>query len=188
MYRNAYCAACNAVDGVTADNLMCSGTFSPRPNIVQEDNKPLGSFSLTLVFDFDPTNGLVVGEHPPPECTAGQVYVPHENTCRAIACSSGFVVDGSDCIPEPSNFTAIVSGRFSDELTSKVIEKLNKEKLDLETKLTDKVVGILYTFNISNRNLHVVVAMGFYSQTFTITNSIHCNCDFSSLHNNESPC
>ena len=184
VYRNAYCAACNAVDGATADNLMCSKTFLPTPGS-EADKRPLGSFSLTLVFDFDPRKGLVVGEHPPPECTAAQVYVPHENTCRAITCSSGSILDGSDCIPELSNITAIVSGTFSDEPTSKIIDKLKKEKFDLETKLTDKVVGILYTFNISNRNLHAVVAMGYYRQTFTITNRIHCNCDFSSLQNDQ---
>ena len=184
VYRNAYCAACNVVDGANTDNLMCSVTYAPRPNIVEQD-RPLGSFSLTLVFDFDPRNGLVVGEHPTPECAAGEIYVPHEETCRAIACLSGFILDGSDCIPEPSNITAIISGTFSSEPTSKIIDKLNQEKLDLVTKLTDKVVGILYTFNITNRNLHVVVAMGFHSQTFTITNRIHCNCDFNSLYNDQ---
>ena len=99
VYRNAYCATCNAVDGATTDNLMCSVTFSQRPNIAEQD-RPLGSFSLTLVFDFDPRNGLVVGEHPPPECAAGQVFVPQEEACRAIVCSSGFILYGSDCIPE----------------------------------------------------------------------------------------
>ena len=147
--------------------------------------EPVVSFSLTLVFDFDPRNGLVVGKLPPPECAAEEVYVPQENVCRAITCSPGFVLDGSDCIPEPSNITAIVRGTFSDELTSKIIDKLNQEKFDLETKLMDKVVGILYTFNITYRNLNVAVTMEFYNQTFTITNRIHCNCDYAFLHNNQ---
>ena len=52
--------------------------------------------------------------------------------------------------------------------------------------MTDKVVGILYTFNITYQNLIVAVIMGFYNQTFTITNKIHCNCDFGPLHYNQS--
>ena len=143
------------------------------------------SFSLTLVFDFDPRNGLVVGKLPPPECAAEEVYVPHENICRAITCSSGFALDESACIPEPSNITAIVSGIFSHEPTSKIIDKLNEEKFDLKTKLMDRIVGILYTFNITYRNLNVAITMEFHNQTFTITNRIHCNCDYAFLHNNQ---
>ena len=183
VYRNAYCAACNAADGYTSNNLMCSGDFHRNPSV--ERPPPVVSFSLTLVFDFDPRNGLVVGKLPTPECAAEEVYVPQENICRAITCSPGFVLDEADCIPEPSNITAIVSGTFSDEPTSKIADKLNQEKFDLETKLTNKVVGILYSFNITYQNLIVAVTMGFYNQTFTITNRIHCNCDFSPLGNNQ---
>ena len=100
-------------------------------------------------------------------------------------CSSGFILDGSNCIPEPSNITAIVSGIFSKDPTSKIINKLNQEKFGLETKLTHKVVGILYTFNITYRNLNVAVTMEFYNRTFTITNRIHCNCDYAFLYNNQ---
>ena len=181
VYRNAYCAACNAADGATTDNLMCSGDFHRQPGIQRPP--PVVSFSLTLVFDFDPRNGLVVGKVPPPECAAEEVYVPHENVCRAIRCSSGFILDGSNCIPEPWNITAIVSGTFSSEPTSKIIDKLNQETFDLETKLTDRIVGILYTLNITSQNLIVAVTMGFYNRAFTITNRIHCNCDFSPLDN-----
>ena len=129
VYRNAYSAACNAADGATTDNLACSGVYWS-----ELDLGPVDSFSLTLVFDFDPRNGLVVGKLPPPECAAEEVYVPHENICRAIRCSFGFVLDESDCIREPSNITAIVSGTFSSEPTSKIIDKLNQGKFDLETK------------------------------------------------------
>ena len=184
VYRNAYCAACNAADGYTSNNLTCLVDFTgSRGN---PDLPPEVKFSLTLVFDFDPGKGLVFGKLPPPECAAEEIYVPHENICRPITCSSGFLLDESDCIPEPSNITAIVSGTFSHKPTSKIINKLNQEKFDLETKLTDKVVGILYTFNITYQNLIVAATMGFYNRTFAITNRIHCNCDFNPLGNNQS--
>ena len=58
-----------------ADNLMCSGDFHRYPSV--ERPPPVVSFSLILVFDFDPRNGLVVGELPPPECAA------EESICSA---------------------------------------------------------------------------------------------------------
>ena len=144
-------------------------------------NWPTGSFSLTLVFDFDPRKGLTVGKHEPPECPFGEVYVPNEDRCRPQSCPSGFVLDGSDCIPEPSNITAVVTGIFSVEPTIQIIETLHQDKSQLENNIQQNVVDILNTFNVTHNNLKVISNFNQENQVFKTENVIQCNCDYSSL-------
>ena len=92
VYRNPYCALCNGQTNSSTSGMSC-GMYFPIDNIMESKPMDPGSFSLTLVFDFDPRNGLTVGEHPPPECPIGEIFVPDEDACRPITCPSGFVAE-----------------------------------------------------------------------------------------------
>ena len=125
---------------------------------------------------------LVTQAQNPPECAVGETYVFHENTRGPIICPSGFILDGSECISELSNITGIVTGAFSQFVSSKMKHNLHLDHFLQETRLMDKICKILDTFNITYQNLNVTVDIKHDNKTFTITNRIHCNCDFSMLH------
>ena len=90
---------------------------------------------MTLVFDFDPRKGLTVGE----KCQDGEIYVQDEEACRVITCSSGFVLDGSDCVPEPSNITVLVTGTLQTELTIQIRNHLIQRQSQLESAIKEDV-------------------------------------------------
>ena len=158
VYRNPYCALCNAHAESTTSDLRCSEndvrSRGFRPNMGDY-------FSLTLVFDFDPRKGLTVGKHPPPECTVGEIYVPEEDACRPIKCGSGFVLDVSECIPESSNITAIITGTFSVEPTQQMIETLYQGKDDLQKSVEGDLGKTLESFGIIRKRFVVDTAMGY---------------------------
>ena len=176
-YRNQYCALCNEEE---AENLFCK---YPRrcagPGI---NFWPPGSFSLTLVFDFDPRKGLAVGQHPPPECATGEVYVPDEDACRPITCPSGFVLDGSNCIPEPSSIIVIVQGMLTMDLTSRILESAQLDKGQLDTTILPDVIKTLDEFNVTHNNPQVATQIDHTeSSGVEITSNIRCNCDYSTV-------
>ena len=140
---------------------------------------PMGSFPLTLMFDFDPRKGLTVGKHQPPECPIGEVYVQDEAICRTITCPSGFVLDGLDCIPEP--LMTIVTGTFSVEPTIQTIDTLYQNQNQLESNIHQDVVDIMDAFNIAHNNLQVISNSDHKNKGFKVENVIQCNCDYSSL-------
>ena len=154
---------------------MCPATF--------EDSWPTGSLSLTLVFDFDKRKGLKVGKHQPPECPIGEIFIPDEDDCRPVTCPSGFVLVGSDCIPEPSNITTFVTGMLGVEPTIKMIDTLNQNQNQLKNNIYKDVVEITDAFNITHNNLHVIPNFGIEIgiEIFKIQNVIQCNCDYISL-------
>ena len=180
IYKNPYCALCNAQANSTTSGLMCSE--NSRNNQMDAFIHNMGiHFSLTLVFDFDPRKGLTVGKHPPLECAPGEIYVPHEDACRPIKCLSGFVMDGSDCIPESSNITAIVTGTFSSKPTLKMIETLHQGKDDLQKSIKEDLRKTLESFNIIHRGFVVDTEMICEINEFKVLNKLKCNCDYTSL-------
>ena len=184
IYRNPYCALCNAHANPTTSDLTCGnlpnrGTQGDRPDLDYYD------FSLTLVFDFDPRKGLTVGRHSPPECAAGEIYVPDEDACRPIKCISGFVLDGSECIPESSNITAIITGTFSVEPTQQIIETLYQGKDDLQKSVEDGLGKTLESFGIIRKGFVVDTEMSYKNNEFKVLNVMACNCDYTSLFAND---
>ena len=187
VYRNVHCAVCNAQTRDTTDSLACGlliGNLGPQgfpeSETADRDFNP-GSFSLTLVFDFDPRDGLTIGEHPPPGCRTGEVYVPKEDRCRPITCPSGFVLDGSDCIPEPSNITAVVTGTFSVEPTVQMIDTLYQDQTHLETNIKNNAGKILDAFNVTYNELVLITKFHKKNNSLTTEVTIACNCNFQSL-------
>ena len=110
----------------------------------------------------------------PPGGVIGETHVLHENTCGPTTCPPGSVEDGSECISELSNITGIVTRAFSQDFSSKMKENIHLDDFHLEAKLTTKMCKILETFNVAYQNLNATVDIKYDSQTFAITNMIHC--------------
>ena len=180
VYRNPYCALCNAHADSTTSGLTCGDT-SPEHGIQGLRPDFDGSFSLTLVFDFDPRKGLTVGEHPPPECAPGEIYVPDEDACRPIKCVSGFVLDVSDCIPESSNITAIVTGTFTSKPTLQMVETLYQSQEDLQNSVEEDLVKTLESFDVIHKGFILDTEMTYENNELKVSNQLTCNCDYSSL-------
>ena len=146
-YKNIYCSICHA---------------SPTG----------GEIKLTNVTDLDRQNSSEVTKYPPLECAAGEIYVPDEDACQPITCPSGFILDGSDCIPEPSNITLTVSGRFSD-----VSLVFKKNKTELEKRIRQTVENVVNKINMTYYHLNVTTQIGESNDTVSVTIRIQCNCD-----------
>ena len=184
-YRNVYCAACNAEQGVTDKNLTCDWSVVRNPTIthmttpLQRDMK---DFSLTLVFDFDPGNGLTVR---PPECAAGKVFVPNENKCRPITCQSGFILDGSDCVPEPSTITAVLKGTLKKEPSAQMMATLYQDKTHLENNVKESTINTMDTFNVTHSDLEVTSSFQHINNSLRTEIILKCSCDFSVLYHED---
>ena len=180
VYRNVYCATCNAPRGTTTSNLVC-GARTPSD---RGEQKPQWRLSLTLLFDFDPRKGLTVGKYPPtppPQNGTGQVYVPYENIYRAKWCLPGLVTDGLDCIPEPSNITVTVSGTLSSELSPKLTTTLHQNMAHLEGKIREKLAILMDSFGVSHKNLRLFSHLELEKLKLVALNHIQCNCDYSPI-------
>ena len=178
VYRNPYCALCNAHANSTTSGLVCSKNLDYIEHDIPE---VMYDFSLTLVFDFDPRKGLTVGNHPPPECAVGEIYVPDEDACRPIKCISGFVLDVSECIPESTSIIAIVTGTFSVEPTQQIIETLYQGKDDLQKSVEDGLGETLESFGIIRKGFVVDTKMSYENKEFKALNKLMCHCDYTSL-------
>ena len=179
-YKNVYCALCNPEEGSFTSDLYCGfGKY-----IVGLQGYPVDiaeTISLTLVFDFDPRRGLTVGEHSDQECPIGELYVPDENACRTKTCRSGFFLDGSDCIPETSNITAIVTGTFNSEPTKQMMKSLDQDKTNLETNVKVDVTDIFNSFGITHDELNIQTQMEFNKDGLVVSNFIGCSCNYEAL-------
>ena len=179
IYKNVYCALCSRDQHTSAD-LYCGGLSSLRTDT--EPQRPgADTFSLTLVFDFDPSKGLTVGE----KCNDGEIYVPDEETCRVITCPSGLILDGSDCIPEPSNITVIVTGTLPTELSVEIRSSLKQRKSHLESAIQEDVESSMDSFEVTHEGLEVKTEFNFNKDKLTSSSVIGCTCDYNFLANDE---
>ena len=123
---------------------------------------------------FDLLNSSNATKHLPPECAAGEVYDPYEDACQPITCPSGFVLDGSDCIPEASNITLTVSGRLSH--VSLVFTMRNKT--ELEKRIRQTVENVMYKNNVTYHRMNVTTQISISDDNVSVTIRIQCNCDY----------
>ena len=129
------------------------------------------------MFDFDPSKGLTVGE----KCNDGEIFVPDEETCRAITCPSGFVLDGSDCVPEPSTITVTITGTLPRELSTQIRGFLMQRKSDLESAIQEDVMSTMDSYEVTHENLEVKTEFNFNQDKLTSLNVIGCACDYGFL-------
>ena len=179
-YRNVHCAVCNAEQGSTDMNLTCD--WPVMRDTTTHKQRDMRDFSLTLVFDFDPRKGLFVR---PPECATGKIFVPTENKCRTITCQSGFVLDGSDCVPEPSNITAVVRGELREEPSAQMMATLYQDKTHLESNIKQSTMNTMDSFNISHSDLGVTSSFQYINHSLRTEIALKCNCEFSLLYEDE---
>ena len=139
------------------------------------------SFSLTLVFDFDPRLGLTVGEHEYPDCPVGQKYNQLEGECRAIACPKGEVLEGNDCIPQPSTIIVEFEAVLESPINSTKQESLQEGTETLDSRLNTSAQVIFNQFNISRVNFEMQSDVEAEETRVKVTVNISCNCDYASL-------
>ncbi len=184
VFKNPHCAVCNGVQSSTTGDIVC-GIISDRN--FQESMKPFfpDSFSLTMVFDFDPRRGLTVGKHPPaPECNTREVYVPAENKCRLVSCPPGQVVDESEssCIPEPTNVTAVVTGTFRTEPSMRMMKAFNHNESRMEEDIAQVFSATLEYFNVTKAGVvNVDIHIERHNEELRVQSNILCNCDYRNL-------
>ena len=179
IYKNVYCALCSGDQYHTTADLYC-GFLNLRSDTAVE-RPGANTFSLTLVFDFDPNKGLTVGE----KCSEGEIYVPDEETCRAITCPSGYVLRGSDCIPEPSNITVTVTGTLETKLSVEIRNSLTQKQSHLESAIQEDVGSTIDSFEVTHEGLEVKTEFNFNQDKLTSSNVIGCTCDYNFLANDE---
>ncbi len=181
VYRNPSCAVCNAAQNSTTSGLVCA-VFTRNFEVNRFIPHQPGSFSLTLVFDFNPRRGLTVGRHTIPECDPGEVYVPNEDACRPILCRTGFVLDGSDCIPEPVNITTVVKGTLSSWAAVQDLDVSELKKDQLKEELHESFSVLLATHGIPiSGDVSVHSEVRRTEDGLLVSSNFECNCDYSSL-------
>ena len=179
IYKNVYCALCSGDHNYTTEDLYCGLNIGRGRPDRQPGNVP--TFSMTLVFDFDPRKGLTVGE----KCKVGQIYVPDEEACRAITCPPGFVLDGSDCIPEPSNITVLVTGTLQTELTIQMRNHLMQRQSQLESDIQEDVMSVMDSFDVTHEDVEVSTEFIFKQDQLASSNVIKTASDYSFLAEDE---
>ena len=132
------------------------------------------NITLTNVTNSDQQNSSTVTKHPPLECAAGEIYVQDEDECQPIMCAPGFILDGSDCIPEVSNITLTVSGKLSH--VSLVFTMRNKN--ELEKRIHRTVKSVMNKNNITHHHLNVTTRVSVSDDNVAVRTRIQCNCDY----------
>ncbi len=169
-YRNVYCALCSNNELVTSADLF------PGANIgMFLAARGVSSFSLTLVFDFDPTRGLAVGRHEPIECPQGEKYNYEEGACRKVTCPPGKILDLKtvECIQDISYIKVLLSTGFSGQTENVSTNLQNSEEL-----ATDTLSQLLLEESIGNMNFMLNISTTIKDQNVAALYFISCNCDF----------
>ena len=120
IYDNLYCALCA---GEIADTLTCA-------EIRHYDRAAAGrggQFSLSLLFDFDPSDGVTVGRR---ACSFGQKWIAASQECRLVTCPDDQRLVEETCLSTSLNVTLSVSLFFnSTKDLNAVTEKLESDNL-----------------------------------------------------------
>ena len=180
-FRNPYCALCSESTSYRIEDLGCSSKpcFSCRPGIYPQPN--LETFSLTVVFDFDPRRGLAIGEHAPLDCDPGEIYHPEEGVCRAIMCPTGLKLEGNTCVPDVSAIVVTLSGTIKNTETNDTENVAEKNKELLHSKLILVFTKTLQANFIDANQLHISILFNFDGNILETSITLNCYCDYSSV-------
>ena len=105
-YRNYYCALCSHEK---ESDLNCSNIRKRGFN----DGEKFRPFSLTVLFDFNPSNGLRVGVKARP-CPPNHALVASDQTCRLVGCPEDQRLLNNSCVQSQINATLLVVVTFDD--------------------------------------------------------------------------
>ena len=183
LYRNPYCALCNWVTNAMIEDLACSPKscfncalpppFFPLPNF--------HTFSLTVVFDFDPRRGLAIGEHAPLDCEPGEIYLPEEGVCRAITCPTGLTLEGSTCVPEVFAIVVTLIGTIKSTEINEILNLADKNKEILHDKLLLVISKTLQENLIDTNQFHISTLFNVTGMTFNTSVTLKCHCVYSNV-------
>ena len=131
-YDNLYCALCA---GEIADTLTCAQIFYIDAAVGGTG----GMFSLSLLFDFDPSDGVTVGRK---ACSFGQKWIAASQECRLVSCPDDQRLLEETCLPTSLNVTLSASLFFNStedlnsvsgnlESDNLLVDNLNKEFKEL---------------------------------------------------------
>ena len=118
---------------------------------------------------------------PAASCSPYEIYLADENICRTVTCPSGYILIGTDCIPEPSNITAIVTGAFSNEPSSNLIKSLLMKKKNLKVTVFKSMSDVMEEYDVVHQGLRVTTEIVKEKDSITAVHSVQCNCDYTSL-------
>ena len=157
LYDNLFCALC-AEENV--DFLRCAIVpFDP--------NDPVGGsevFSLSILFDFNPSEGVTVGRK---ACSEGQKWIAASQDCRQVTCPGDLRLVDEKCLAATLNMTISASlfFNFTQDL-DKVIVKLQSynlltnnftEQLKQLLNKEDNINLILNETRVSDNTLNVTI-------------------------------
>ena len=149
-YKNYYCGLCYHAQ----EELQCSNffeqTFASRDSRIASRGK-LGpaadpprraeTFSVHLLFDFDPSQGLVVGRTSGDlrrRCPEGQVFVDSEGQCRQVGCLEGQRLLNGSCVNNQANATLVIGLDFNQTKDAQFVGSFFENSTN-----NVKLVGIL---------------------------------------------
>ncbi len=178
-FRNVFCVMCHEPN-TTKSDLSCNNKLSRVDFVPPAAKIRPGSFSLTLIFDFDPRKGLRVAENDRPQCNPGEVFYESAGACRRrrISCEPGLSRQSSGCVEEPFRFRVTVTGRVSSEIESQVSEILQKHQSGLEKQTTKIFFATLELFAVEFFNTSVDVNISADGAHLTVILVAECNCNF----------
>lgn len=106
-YDNYYCAVCN---GEELSTLKCPEI---RKFLTAGAGRGVAQFSLSLLFDFDPSDGLVVGQYQRrAPCPRYQARVGRTGKCRQVTCPQNERFVDGDCLSRNLTVTFISAAIF----------------------------------------------------------------------------
>ena len=116
-YKNYYCALCNE----PFSPLYCSDYLTNEMS--WPGDVLVRPFSLELIFDFDPSRGLSVGQRKKSTvCPEDQIFVLSEGSCRQIACPDDQRLLNGSCLSNQANMTIVVTVDFNRTWDAEVFE------------------------------------------------------------------
>ena len=130
-YNNLHCALCA---GEKAESLTCAVIF--RTSFGRSDGGR--QFSLSLLFDFNPSEGVTVGRK---ACSVGYKWTPMSEECRKVVCPGDMRFVDNICLAGTLNITLSASLYFN------FTQNLNAVTADLEG--IQNIIDIL-TIQIKN--------------------------------------
>ncbi len=196
VYRNAHCLLCSGERGNSEDMNCQSEDFIPQRRSVCEIWHPsqvprvqrsldrCAGFSMSLLFDFNPGKGLSIGSKPSADCPQGEVYIIGEESCRQMKCPSGYVLNGTQCIPDVTEITIHITAKVTNA-SSDIDTLLNqsKEFSELSLKAVEEMFKTL-KISFTNFSLETNVTANNGSSVIDVVYKMNCNCDFTGYISN----
>ena len=142
IYANVYCAHCAEETVAPLKCAFSPGKFPILPPIFPKPQpKPEArQFSLSLLFDFNPSEGVTVGRK---ACPAGQKWIAASQGCRQETCPDDLRLVDNICLPATLDLELFASLFFNFTEDLNVVRITLDRDLLLTTSLTNQLKHLL---------------------------------------------